>query len=173
MYPNEFAARKVKTHLKCSHCSVFFSRASNSFTLHIKHQILLFRNWKPPPITESTWQNFQITFSGNKKKKRHHRKEIIIHTVEWWTEHKDWIYLVLPLPIVVASRSHSDTPHSVWLLQMGDQPDRPDNTQHSRQTNIHVVAKFKPTAATEQPQTHALDLAATGRIYLVFLVNPT
>jgi hypothetical protein len=56
---------------------------------------------------------------------------------------------------------------------MGDQPDRPDNTQHSQQANIHIAARFKPTPATEQPQTHALDLLATGRVYLVFLVNPT
>jgi len=55
---------------------------------------------------------------------------------------------------------------------MVDQPDKPNNTQHSQQTDIHVAAKFKPTAANRQPQTHALDLVATGRVYLVFLVNP-
>ena len=40
---------------------------------------------------------------------------------------------------VESSRSHSDTPHSVGLLWTSDQPDTqtlPNNTQHSKQTNM-------------------------------------
>jgi hypothetical protein len=44
--------------------------------------------------------------------------------------------------IIEASRSHSDTPHSVGLLWTSDQPvavrPLPDNTQYSQQTNIHA-----------------------------------
>ena len=65
-----------------------------------------------------------------------------------------------------ASRSHSDTPHSVGLLWTSDQPDAEtsDNTQHSQETDIHVArAEFEPAIpASERPQTHALDRAATG-----------
>ena len=42
--------------------------------------------------------------------------------------------------IIEASRSHSDTPHSVGLLWTSDQlvaETIPENTQHSQQTNIH------------------------------------
>ena len=39
----------------------------------------------------------------------------------------------------------------------------PDNTQHSRQTNIHAPVGFEPTiSAGERPQNYALDRAATG-----------
>ena len=39
----------------------------------------------------------------------------------------------------------------------------PDNTQHSRQTNIHAPVGLEPTiSAGERPQTYALDRAATG-----------
>ena len=45
--------------------------------------------------------------------------------------------------IIEASRSHSDTPHSVELLWMNDRSDAntcrlPDNNQHSQQTDIHT-----------------------------------
>ena len=45
--------------------------------------------------------------------------------------------LVLGLLAFVASRSHSDTPHSVGLLCTSDQPDAEisDNTQHSQETH--------------------------------------
>ena len=41
---------------------------------------------------------------------------------------------------VEASRSHSDTSHSVGLLLTSDQPDaeNSDNTRHSQETNVHV-----------------------------------
>jgi hypothetical protein len=47
----------------------------------------------------------------------------------------------LDLPIVKASRSHSDTPHSVEPpgREIGPSPKPlPDNTQHSQQTDIHA-----------------------------------
>jgi hypothetical protein len=43
--------------------------------------------------------------------------------------------------IIEASRSHSDTSHSIGLLWTTDQPDAkplPDNTQHSQETDIHA-----------------------------------
>jgi hypothetical protein len=45
------------------------------------------------------------------------------------------------LLIIEASRSHSDTQHSVGLLWTSDQPDArptPDNTQHSQATDIYA-----------------------------------
>jgi hypothetical protein len=37
----------------------------------------------------------------------------------------------------------------------------PDNTQHSKETDIHAPAGFEPTIpASERPQTHALDRVA-------------
>ena len=39
----------------------------------------------------------------------------------------------------------------------------PDNTQHSKQTDIHTPVGFETTiSAAERPQTYALDRAATG-----------
>ena len=39
----------------------------------------------------------------------------------------------------------------------------PDNTRDSQYTDIHVTAGFEPVIpASERPQTHALDRAATG-----------
>jgi len=59
-----------------------------------------------------------------------------------------------------------DTPHSVVLLWMSDQPDAETSTwQHNtqkRQTSM-PQAEFEPTIpVSERPQTHALDRAATG-----------
>jgi hypothetical protein len=69
-----------------------------------------------------------------------------------------------------ASRSHSDTPHSLLLLWMCDQHNAETSTwQHTtiprekeRETSM-TPAGFEPTIpASERPQTHALDRAATG-----------
>jgi hypothetical protein len=39
----------------------------------------------------------------------------------------------------------------------------PDNIQHSQETDIHACGGFEPAIpASEQPQTHILDRAATG-----------
>ena len=72
------------------------------------------------------------------------------------------------LPIIKASRSHSDTPHLVGLLWTSDKPDtetypsRHTHT-HSQETNIYAPAVFEAEIpASERPQTHVLDHAATG-----------
>jgi hypothetical protein len=57
------------------------------------------------------------------------------------------------------------TPHSVGPLWTSDQPDTETSlyltTQHSRQTSM-PPAKFEPTIpASERPQSHTLDKAAT------------
>jgi hypothetical protein len=73
------------------------------------------------------------------------------------------------LLIIEASRSHSDTPHSVALLWTSDQPDRLRDTpiwQHSNETDFHAPPPpggFEPTIpASKRPQTHALGPAITG-----------
>jgi hypothetical protein len=44
------------------------------------------------------------------------------------------------LLIIEASRSHSDTPHSVGLFWTSDQPDAETSTwQHSQETDIHAA----------------------------------
>jgi hypothetical protein len=49
------------------------------------------------------------------------------------------------LLIVQASRSHSDTPHSVGLLWTSDQPDPqlPDKTQYSQGTDIYAPGSIR------------------------------
>jgi len=69
--------------------------------------------------------------------------------------------------IIENSRSHTDTPHSIGLLWMSDQPPTkrtaPDNTQHSQETEIHAPLGFEPAIpASEWPQTHVLGRAAIG-----------
>jgi len=61
--------------------------------------------------------------------------------------------------------THTHT-HSVGLLWASDQPDAETSTWHNnthdRQTSIHFEG-FEPTIpASERPQTHVLDRAATG-----------
>jgi hypothetical protein len=67
--------------------------------------------------------------------------------------------------IIEASRSHSDTRHSVVLLCTSDQPDWQTSTwQHTTLTRaeIHDTMGFKITVpAGERPQTHALDRAVS------------
>ena len=69
-------------------------------------------------------------------------------------------------PIIQASWSHSDTPHSVELLWTSDQSyaatsSRQHNT-HKRQTSMEPEG-FEPVfPESEQLQTHALVRAATG-----------
>jgi hypothetical protein len=49
------------------------------------------------------------------------------------------------LLIIEASRSHSDTPHSVGLLWTSDQPDAETSTsehKHLLETNIHTAAEI-------------------------------
>jgi hypothetical protein len=78
----------------------------------------------------------------------------------------------LGLLIIEASRSHSDTPQSIGFLRMSDQPDAGTSTctahnTHRRQTSL--------IPASEQPQTHALERAATGignYTYAAYIINP-
>jgi len=71
--------------------------------------------------------------------------------------------VVQGLLIVEDTWSRSDTPHSVGLLWTSDKPEAETfNWQHNRRTST-PPAGFKPTSpASQQPQTHALDRAATG-----------
>ena len=69
------------------------------------------------------------------------------------------------LVIVEASRSHSDTPHSVILLWTSDRPvaenSTRQNSQHLQETDISGgIRTAFPTS--ERSQTHALYRAATG-----------
>jgi len=57
------------------------------------------------------------------------------------------------LLIVEASLSHSDTPHSVGLLWMSDQPEAeplPNNTQHSQQTYIHTLGRIRTRSLSKR-----------------------
>jgi len=69
------------------------------------------------------------------------------------------------LLIIEASRSHSDTPHSVGLLWTSDQPDTETSTwQHTTITRDRCMPPkgFEPTIpVTKRPQTHEFDRAAT------------
>ena len=71
------------------------------------------------------------------------------------------------LIIIEVSSSHSDTPHSVGLLWTSDKPDTGTSTYtthntYNRQTSM-PPAGFEPIiTASERPQTHAPDRAATG-----------
>jgi hypothetical protein len=69
--------------------------------------------------------------------------------------------------IIEVSRSHSDTPHLVGLLRTGDRTDAETSTctaHNYRKTQTSMPpAEFEPAIpASERPQTHALDRAATG-----------
>ena len=67
------------------------------------------------------------------------------------------------LLIIAASLSHPDTSHSVGLLWTSDQPDAGTlNAQHSKQTSIPPAGFETAIPASERPQNHALDGAATG-----------
>jgi hypothetical protein len=69
------------------------------------------------------------------------------------------------LLIIEASRSPSDTPHSVGLLWTSDQLVAETSTsQHTTDRHPPMPpAGFEPTIqAGERPHTHALDRAATG-----------
>jgi hypothetical protein len=66
-------------------------------------------------------------------------------------------------PIIEASWSQWNTPYSSRQVIILMQIPLPDNRQHSLQTNIHVLAGFKPPVpASERRQTQALDYATTG-----------
>ena len=94
------------------------------------------------------------------------------------------VFIFFPMPqlllvcqgllIIEASRSHSETPHSVGLLWARDQPDAETSIwqhRHSQQTSMPPTG-FKPSIPTsERPQSHALDRTASG-IGLFCLSSP-
>jgi len=63
------------------------------------------------------------------------------------------------------SRSHSDTPHSIRLLERVIDPSQGPQTNkiyHSQDTDIHIHAGIRNRSSRKGgPQTHALDRAAT------------
>jgi len=63
---------------------------------------------------------------------------------------------------IEASRSHSDTLHSVGLFCTSDQPDAETSTWHNTQQTSKLPAGFEPAIPTsEWPQTQPLDGAVT------------
>ena len=70
------------------------------------------------------------------------------------------------LLIVEASRSHSDTPHSVRRLWTSDQPDAETSiwrhNTRKRETSMPSAGCEPAIPASQRPQTHTLDRAATG-----------
>jgi len=71
------------------------------------------------------------------------------------------------LLIIEVSRTHSGTPQSVIPLWTSDHPDAETSTsQHKTFTSDRLTyppAGFEPAIpASERPQTHPLDCAATG-----------
>ena len=66
-----------------------------------------------------------------------------------------------------ASRSHSDTAHSVGLLWTSDQPEAGTST---RQHKTLTTDRFETTIpVSERPQIHVLDRAATGIGFLAHI----
>ena len=62
------------------------------------------------------------------------------------------------LLIIVASQSHSDTPHSVGLLWTSDQPviENSDITQHSKQRDIHGPVEVRTRNPNKRVATDPL-----------------
>jgi hypothetical protein len=75
-------------------------------------------------------------------------------------------FVGLGLFIVEASRSYSDTLHSVGLLWTRDHPDAETSTwqhkSHKRQTSMTSAVFESTIPASERPQIQVLDRAATG-----------
>jgi len=67
------------------------------------------------------------------------------------------------LLIIEDSWLHSDTPHSVGLHWMSDQPDAETSTwQHNTHTSMPPAGFETTNPASERPQADALDRAVTG-----------
>jgi hypothetical protein len=81
--------------------------------------------------------------------------------------------------IIEASRSHSDTPHSVWLLPKSDQPVAETSTwQHTTlnkwRTSMPPLGFGPAIPASERLQTHVFARAATSIdvcFYTCMLIN--
>jgi len=70
------------------------------------------------------------------------------------------------LLIIEISRSHSDTPQSVGLLWMCEQPDADlhlsKHNTRKRQISMSPAGFQTAILGSKRPQTHALDRAAAG-----------
>jgi hypothetical protein len=87
-----------------------------------------------------------------------------------------FLWLGLGLLIVEVSRSHSDTPHSVWLPWKSDQPVADTSTwqhQQNRLTSMPTAGSELAIPARERPKTQALECAAAGigRYWELLTVN--
>jgi hypothetical protein len=73
--------------------------------------------------------------------------------------------------VIEISRSHSDTPHSIGQLWTGDQHDAetslPDNTLTTDRRPCPPAESEHVIAASERPQNHAFESAATGIYWIV------
>jgi hypothetical protein len=101
----------------------------------------------------------------------HQQEKIIFHRAKWWTEHKDWIHPSCSPPhtqyrsltITLRHTTFSRTPLNGWSAWQTWQHTTQPTDQHP------CCGKIQ----THRSNWAALELAATGRVYLVFLVNPT
>jgi len=76
------------------------------------------------------------------------------------------------LLIIEASRSHSNTPHSLRLLWTREKTDAETSYYtHKRQISM-TPAEFEPAIpASDRPKTHALERAANGIRYIILPIS--
>ena len=108
--------------------------------------------------SRSLWHNLETNQSSSTFRQL---LEIHMSLIIWRTRHS--FFYGRTVLVVEASRSHSDTPHSVGLLCTSDRPIAGISTwqQTTLATDIHPCPRgnSKPKS---RPQTHALDRASTG-----------
>jgi hypothetical protein len=107
--------------------------------------------------------------------RQHHMitSHVISHSLHYLWHCKIWTaacscgaaaQTTLRVPLFKAWRSHSGTSHSAWLLWMSDQHVAENSTDNARNRQTSMPsAGFEPSIPKiERPQTHALNLKATG-----------
>ena len=134
---------------------------------------------------DSVWTRIRIETALAGKITPNHRSPTSLHIecINYYTSinfFRGWTALVgLGLLIVDVTRSHSDTPHSAGLLWSSDRPVA--ETTHNirnRQTFIPPTGFEPAIPASQRPQNHAIDRAATGIgfsincIFFCFLLRP-
>ena len=77
------------------------------------------------------------------------------------------------LLIIEALWSHSDTPHSVWLLRMGDQSDAETSTckSHNDQRDKHPCPPRDSNPQSQQPSGHSLRYRGHWDRHTVYCTN--
>jgi len=65
------------------------------------------------------------------------------------------------LLIVEASRTHTDTPHTVGLLWTGDQPELTTYNMQKREIFMTLAGLESAIPITKRPKAHTSDSAAT------------